>query len=156
MNARNDRGSTLSAAGALSDLAEATDRIREAVSDLLGVDRSAMAALTHLGGERPIGSVELAGRLNLSASSVTSLVDRLSAAGLAERTAHPTDRRKRVIVLTGRGEAAIEWLAGLRRALFANIPDNELIAATASMHRITKQLDKQVSRLRTGSRPPFA
>jgi DNA-binding MarR family transcriptional regulator len=47
------------------------------------------------------------------ASTATWIVDRLEAKGLAERQAHPTDRRVTLVVLTPRGvETKTEMLAG--------------------------------------------
>jgi DNA-binding MarR family transcriptional regulator len=46
---------------------------------------------------------QLAGRLGCDNSYVTALVDALESRGLVVRQPHPTDRRVKVIVLTGRG-----------------------------------------------------
>lgn len=46
---------------------------------------------------------ELAARLQLSTGAITGLVDRLEAAGLAQRRRHATDRRKVMVELTEAG-----------------------------------------------------
>ena len=57
---------------------------------------------------------ELAGRLGLAASTVTRLVDRLEAAGLAERRSERPDRRSVLVGLTAPGREA---LRAVRRRL---------------------------------------
>ena len=52
---------------------------------------------------RTIGS-----RLQVHQTSVTNAVDRLEAAGLVQRTAHPTDRRTTLIELTAAGRGLAE------------------------------------------------
>jgi len=54
---------------------------------------------------------ELAGRLRCDPSWVTSLADDLERRGLAERTADPSDRRVKVLRLTGEGAAVRDRLA---------------------------------------------
>ena len=59
---------------------------------------------------------ELARRLGLATSTVTRLVDRLEAAGLAERRSERPDRRS---ILVGLSTAGRDALAGIRRRLRA-------------------------------------
>jgi DNA-binding MarR family transcriptional regulator len=66
---------------------------------------------------------ELARRLGLATSTVTRLVDRLEAAGLAERRSERPDRRSILVGLSGSGRDA---LAGVRRRLRALL--RELVA----------------------------
>jgi DNA-binding MarR family transcriptional regulator len=47
-------------------------------------------------------------RLQLHPTSVTNIVDRLEADGLAKRSPHPTDRRTTLVSLTPDGEARME------------------------------------------------
>jgi DNA-binding MarR family transcriptional regulator len=51
---------------------------------------------------------QLAGRMGCDNSYVTSLVDTLEERGLADRQAHPTDRRIKVIALTEAGRQLAE------------------------------------------------
>lgn len=69
---------------------------------------------------------ELARRLGLATSTVTRLVDRLEAAGLAERRAERPDRRSVLVGLTQRGRVA---LLGVRERAGAHL--RELIAVLA-------------------------
>lgn len=61
----------------------------------------------------------LARRLQLDASNLTGLVDRLEERGLVERRADPADRRVRQLVLTSEGE---ELRDELERRLMARAP----------------------------------
>jgi DNA-binding MarR family transcriptional regulator len=60
-------------------------------------------ALQHLQPDEPIKLSDLAQALRCDNSSVTGIADRLEKAGLAERRAHPTDRRVKTLALTERG-----------------------------------------------------
>ena len=61
-------------------------------------------ALRHLQPDEPIKLSDLAQALHCDNSTVTGLADRMEKAGLAERQAHPTDRRVRTLALTERGK----------------------------------------------------
>lgn len=78
-------------------------------------------ALLHLSRaeEGRMRRVDLAGRLILTASGVTRLLDGLEAAGLVERASCASDRRVAYAVLTETGrtklqEASVSHLAGVR------------------------------------------
>jgi DNA-binding MarR family transcriptional regulator len=60
-------------------------------------------AIMRLKPDEPTTMSELAQALRCDNSSVTGIADRLEAAGLAERRAHPSDRRVKTLVLTERG-----------------------------------------------------
>jgi DNA-binding MarR family transcriptional regulator len=65
---------------------------------------------------RTIGS-----RLQVHQTSVTNAVDRLEAAGLVARTAHPTDRRATLVGLTAAGRTLAEKAtAALNEQVFAD------------------------------------
>lgn len=75
--------------------------------------------------------VDLAGRLLLSASGVTRLLDGLEGAGLVERASCPSDRRVTYAVLTKTGrtklqEASESHLAGVRAFFEARFSGEEL------------------------------
>jgi DNA-binding MarR family transcriptional regulator len=63
----------------------------------------ALHALLTLDPDEPRSMSALAGGWGCDASNVTWLVDRLEEHGLAERRAHPTDRRVRTVALTPKG-----------------------------------------------------
>lgn len=72
---------------------------------------------------------ELAHQLGLAASTVTRLVDRLEAAGLAERRSERPDRRSVLVGLTAHGREALQAvrsrLRGLLRDLAAGLAPRE-------------------------------
>jgi DNA-binding MarR family transcriptional regulator len=72
------------------------------------VQLQALAALA--GGD--VRMRELARRLGLATSTVTRLVDRLEAAGLAERRSERPDRRSILVGLTARGDQALASVRG--------------------------------------------
>lgn len=67
----------------------------------LGTTESQAVSVLALHGQR--GQSELARDLQLTSSASTALVDRLERQGVAERTRHPTDRRRIIVRLTDRG-----------------------------------------------------
>jgi DNA-binding MarR family transcriptional regulator len=62
-------------------------------------------ALRFLQPGEPVKLSDLATALHCDNSTITGIADRLEKAGLAERQAHPTDRRVRTLALTERGKA---------------------------------------------------
>ncbi|GAA3750219.1 MarR family winged helix-turn-helix transcriptional regulator [Streptomyces tremellae] len=68
-----------------------------------GLPLAPLRALLVLPLDEPLPMRQLAKRLGCDNSYVTSLVDALEQRGLATRQQHPTDRRVKVIVLTGEG-----------------------------------------------------
>src|SRR5438105_3862698 len=83
-------------------------------------DFAVMEMLLHKG-PQPVN--EIGRRVELTSGAITTAVDRLESLGLVTREAHPTDRRARIVRLTGAGEkqaarifadhkAAMDWAAG--------------------------------------------
>lgn len=64
---------------------------------------------------------ELAGRLGLATSTVTRLVDRLEAAGLAERRSERPDRRSVLVGLSSPGRQALHAVRERLRALLTEL-----------------------------------
>ncbi len=78
---------------------------RMAVFSELGLSFQQAMALMRLEADEPLPMSALAAALQCDNSNVTGIVDRLEAAGLAERRADERDRRVKTIVLTPHGEA---------------------------------------------------
>jgi DNA-binding MarR family transcriptional regulator len=96
---------------------EAHDRVHRICSEL-ELSPPLLKAFVHIGTVDSQGNLrmsDLAESWGCDASYVTALADGLQERGLAERRAHPTDRRVRTIVLTPEGRAkrerALELLA---------------------------------------------
>src|SRR4051812_11777445 len=70
---------------------------------------------------------ELAAELRVTPRNVTTLIDALEEAGFVRRTAHPTDRRATIIVLTQKGKTSVARLHSetteFAKLLFGNLPE---------------------------------
>jgi DNA-binding MarR family transcriptional regulator len=82
---------------------EEHERTLESAAEL-GVSPGDLKALMRLLPGQGASMRELAGMWRCDASTVTWIVDRLEKQGLAERRAHESDRRVKVVALTGAGE----------------------------------------------------
>ena len=84
---------------------------------------------------------ELAAFAQIDPSTLVELIDKLEAAGLAERRPHPDDRRKRAIYLTDRGEAALaEARVAVQRIgdeLTRRLTDKERAELTRLVQKLT-------------------
>ncbi|MFE5827743.1 MarR family winged helix-turn-helix transcriptional regulator [Streptomyces erythrochromogenes] len=83
------------------------------VSVSAGVTLSQTSVLKRLDREGPMTAADLARVEKIRAQSVIATVNVLQADGYVERTAHPTDRRRRLITLTNQGR---EFLRGRKVA----------------------------------------
>src|ERR1700712_2316910 len=92
---------------ALRELFLASEHYRHAAGAYLGLDISQTQALSYLRNRGPLGPTELGLLLGLNTSSITALIDRLEAGGMARRRPHPSDRRRAVVELSDHGTAAI-------------------------------------------------
>lgn len=82
----------------------------------------------------------LAEHLSITAPSATSLVTRLTRAGLVTRTKNPRDRRASELVLTRKGQArlkrTVERGIGILGEVFSVLTPEEFAAFTAALERI--------------------
>ncbi|WP_171041396.1 MarR family winged helix-turn-helix transcriptional regulator [Sinomonas susongensis] len=88
----------------------------------LGIASSDFVALGHVYWEGPALPRELGALLDMGSGTVTAVLDRLEKRGYITRTAHPTDRRSLLIVITRKGREAMDVVYGefdvaLRQAL---------------------------------------
>jgi DNA-binding MarR family transcriptional regulator len=93
----------------------ADKRRRWAILSELGISPQQALALGTLKSGEPIPMSALAEALHCDNSNITGIVDRLEAAGLAERRPSARDRRVKAVVLTADGEhvqSEIERRAG--------------------------------------------
>jgi len=93
------------------DFIVATGGHRIAILGRLGLTPNDSRALGSLDSATGRTMRELAREWQCDASTATWIVDRLEAKGLAERRAHPTDRRVKLVVLTP-GGARTKMIAG--------------------------------------------
>jgi len=90
--------------------------------EMCGSDFAVLEALLHKG---PLPVNEIGKKILLTSGSITVAVDRLEQRGLVERRAHGTDRRARVVHLTGEGKKLI------RRAYAQHAADLERLASAS-------------------------
>jgi DNA-binding MarR family transcriptional regulator len=114
--------------------------------DATGLAPGGLKTLLQLSPDQAIPMRDLADFFRCDPSYVTSLVDGLEAAGLAERRSHPTDRRVKMVVLSGHG---VEALAQVRKIL-GEPPASFAVLSTADLLRLRALLAKL-----TQSEPPL-
>jgi DNA-binding MarR family transcriptional regulator len=96
------------------DFVAATVRHRNRVLARLGLTPNDARALSSLDAEAGRSMRSLADEWECDASTATWIVDRLEVKGVAERRAHPSDRRVKLVVLTSAGvHTRTELLAGI-------------------------------------------
>lgn len=109
---------------ALRVLTLATQELRHGFADALGVGVTDTVAMSYLASEGPLTPRDLARRLSIATSSVTTVVDRLERAELAFRRPRPDDRRTHDVVLTERGRRALDWARRYSQGALATLADD--------------------------------
>ena len=121
------------------------------VSREMSMTGGELLALEHLGMEGPLGPTELARRLHMRTGAMTALLDRLEEQGRIARRAHPSDRRKVVVMITkhGRDEAMarVHPMVDEVIAMVQGLPDEE----RRVIHRFLDDLTALVGRY---AKPP--
>jgi DNA-binding MarR family transcriptional regulator len=115
----------------VSRFERASHRIGSYVSRAaLGVSQAEANILAHLEADGPCSIAELHQACGLKRSSLTSVLDRLSEKGLAERSVSPTDRRSFTVRLRANGRAlaqrVIAALADLESRVIAAVSTEDL------------------------------
>lgn len=132
---------------ALRALVLAADLYRHTVASALGVGPSDATAMSQLRAAGPLNAREIAVRTGLTPSTVTALLGRLEAAGLAERSPHPTDRRQVVVTLTDDGNATLDrsekWLIDVLGHMDVRSEETEVVLVA-----LRAALDTQAARIR--------
>ena len=106
-------------------------RRRWAILSEMGLSPQQSMAISTLKPGEPMPMSALAEALHCDNSNVTGIVDRLEAAGLAERRPSERDRRVKAVVLTDKGERTrieIERRAGQPPPRLANLSDEDAVA----------------------------
>jgi DNA-binding MarR family transcriptional regulator len=124
----------------------------QSLARTIGLGEKDTQAICYLAlhGER--GQNDLASDLGITSSASTALVDRLERRGLAERFAHPSDRRRVLVRLSDKGHEVMtlshQWLA----ASLAGVPADELPALSRTLSQIAEDLRERCRAL--SSRTP--
>ena len=111
---------------------------------LLFIDYSVLRVLHLAGAPYRMSPTELSEIVLRSSGGMTQILDRLEKAGLVERSADPSDRRKVVVVLTADGLRTAERAnAGYRRAreqLLGDLSVEEIERLDDAVHRLLEVL----------------
>jgi DNA-binding MarR family transcriptional regulator len=131
----------------------AGERYRQVLADRLGLGITETQAISYLTVFGDRGQTDLATDLGITSGSSTALVDRLERRGIAERYAHPSDRRRVLVRLTPKGrdvvQASHDWLL----AALADVPDEGLADAAVLLRSIADRLNAQSQQMVDGSDP---
>ncbi|HYZ24363.1 MAG TPA: MarR family transcriptional regulator [Rhodopila sp.] len=96
----------------------------------------------------PMRQKDLAAALVLDGSSVVRLLDALEAAGLIERRPESTDRRAKIITVTGRGLGIVDRVEAasreVRHATLNGVSAEDIEAATRVLEMVCRNLSKQL------------
>ncbi|MFK4825899.1 MarR family winged helix-turn-helix transcriptional regulator [Paenochrobactrum sp. BZR 588] len=88
---------------------------------------------------------ELAFELELEQATMVRLLDRLEENGVIERHPDPNDRRAKLLVLTPHGIQQAELVRSIgetmRKQMFQNMTQEELMACIELFHRISGNID---------------
>jgi DNA-binding MarR family transcriptional regulator len=141
-------------AAALHELV--TGMVWHLLSNWQGMSLTTAATLSRLEREGPTRLTALAAAGGLAQPSMTVLVQRLEAQGLASRVADPEDRRVRLVAITDAGR---ELLAERRRtgdarvaSLLAALPEQDVQALSEAMHTalpIVRRMLREAAQPRT-------
>ncbi|WP_051580433.1 MarR family winged helix-turn-helix transcriptional regulator [Pseudonocardia acaciae] len=125
----------------------------QAVTERVGLGPTDMKALDLARSESRLTAGRLAQVTGLSTSATTAVLDRLERRGFVERRRDPADRRKVVVVATGRHD---EELGGIfatveadTRALLAEYSEDELALITGFLTRLNSGAERLTRMLTT-------
>jgi DNA-binding MarR family transcriptional regulator len=128
----------------------AGENYRQSLAQTTGLGITESQALSYLAIYGDRGQNDLAADLGLTSSACTALVDRLERQRVAERYAHPSDRRRAVVRLTERGLSAVhvshDWLA----ATLGTVEPESLPALSETLQRIAHGLRLESGRQLAG------
>jgi len=125
-------------------------RVSAAVAASLGIGPTDLRALLFIASRDGVTPKQLGDFMGLTSGAITNLVDRVVAADLVNRAAHPRDRRSVMLVLAPGGEAAAAKVTEIYRDAFDEVvaPDRYSSLA-ASFRALSDSLD------RTAASGPF-
>lgn len=117
-----------------------------AVCRTQGLSHPALNALAVLEGNAgPMTPGELADRMHVTSGTITSLIDTLERQGHVTRRPDPDDRRRFLIDVTPQAQAVLDDLLPaiqqLAKALFASIPENQILTLLSTLDDVHRALD---------------
>jgi len=132
---------------ALRRVIRATDLHSKYLSKTVGLTAPQLLVLQSLRdfGELPVG--ELAGKVNLSQATVTSIVDRLEKKGMVQRERSQSDKRKVYVQLTENGVKAVKNApTPLQESFvrqFSDLHEWEQTSIISYLQRVAQMMDAQ-------------
>ena len=93
------------------------ERLRE-----IGLQHAALIAVDILIRTGPTGADTLARAARVQPQTMSRTLERLERDGLVERSAHPEDRRRRIVTVTDRGREAWETARHIEREVLPDDP----------------------------------
>ena len=135
------------AASALREVILAGEQYRHVVASHLGLTISESQAVSYLFSRGAMGQSELGEALGFNTSSTTALVDRLERNAIAERVAHPTDRRRSTVQLSVAGRKTVAAATGWIVRAFDNIDAAALPELARTLHALADDLRGQTARI---------
>lgn len=132
---------------ALRALILASQEFRQAVANRVGIGVTDTVAMSYLATEGPLGARDLADRMGIATSSVTTVIDRLELAGMARREPLSHDRRAIAVVLTDLGAETLGWTRQWMRAAVTDLGPERLASATDMLRSLAGSLRAQIDTL---------
>lgn len=143
-----DETALLVAMFALRGLMTAGEQFRHSVAEHFGVGLSETVVMGHLSMAGSLSPREVADRVGLTPSTITSLLDRLEHAGLAVRAPHATDRRKSVVTITDQGRDMVARVQQWMRAALSEISPDRLPETVAALTDLARAVNTQTAKIR--------
>ncbi len=129
----------------LHALVLAGERLRHAIAAHYAIGSSETLALSHLRVQDGLSPHELAERVGLTPSTITSLLDRLETVDFVRRSPHPTDRRKTIIALTETGAELLACSDESLSAAIARLGPDALPKVAAALGHLANNLAEQAT-----------
>jgi DNA-binding MarR family transcriptional regulator len=130
------------------------DRLDGVASDALGINRTDLRALDLIRSSGVSSPTTLASTMNLTTGGLTTVIDRLEAAGYIQRVADPRDRRRVVLegteLIEAREAAIYGPLIAATVAVARSYTDAELATIRDYLARTRTVIAKHADRLIAG------
>jgi DNA-binding MarR family transcriptional regulator len=130
---------------AIRRVIRATDLHSKQITRVAGLTSSQLVLLSTIRDQGSITAGEIAQKISLSQATVTSILDRLEAKGLVERSRDSQDKRRVYVSLTGQGVNTLnEAPAPLQETFirqFRELHDWEQSMILASLQRVAHMMD---------------
>jgi DNA-binding MarR family transcriptional regulator len=129
-----------------------TDNFDQAMADHIGINRTDARCADLIDQAGGMTAGELAKAAGLTTGAVTAVIDRLEKAGIAQRVADPSDRRRVRIEATPRlwelSEPLIGPMVAESQAIIDELSDDEIARFTEFMNRAIEIQARHTERVR--------